>query len=226
MVTVNIVEAHDLARVYLGNVEVWGVNEVSLTVPRGQFLAILGPSRAGKSTLLNLLAAQDVASMGRVIVDGVSVTHLRGNELADFRRQRVGHVAQVTRLIPSLTVLRNVMLPLLPYRRACTFDLETRARELLIALELGAHAKQLPAMLSEGEAQRVSIARALINHPPLLLLDEPHLSLGRGADGAVLNLLDLLNREAGLSVILATRDQGVAEVADRVVRMEKGKLGG
>lgn len=224
MVTINIVEAHELSRVFLGNVEVWAVNEVTLTVPRGQFVAVLGPSRSGKSSLLNLLGAQDVASMGRLVVDGVSVTNLRGDELADFRRQRVGHVAQVARLIPSLTVLRNVMVPLLPYRRALRFDLETRARELLDALDLGAHAAQMPAMLSEGEAQRVAIARALINTPPLLLLDEPFINLGRGADGAVLNLLDRLNREAGLSVILATREQGVAEVADRVVRMDKGRL--
>ncbi len=226
MVTVNIVEAYELARVYLGDVEVWAVNEVSLTVPRGQFVAVLGPSRAGKTTLLNLLAAQDVASLGRVIVDGMSVTNLTGDERADFRRQRVGYVAQVTRLVPSFSVLRNVMLPLLPYPREVPFDLTTRARELLDALELGGHAGQLPGMLSEGEAQRVAIARALIGHPPLLLMDEPYLNLGRGADGAVLNLLDRLNREIGLSVILATRDQGVAEVADRVVRMDKGKLVG
>jgi len=162
--------------------------------------------------------------MGRVIVDGVSVTNLTGDERADFRRTRVGYVAQVTRLAPSLTVLRNVMLPLLPYARGMPYDLTTRARELLEALELGAHAGQLPSMLSEGQAQRVAIARALIARPALLLLDEPFLSLGRGTDGATLNLLDRLNRESGLSVILATRDQGVAEVADRIMRMDKGRL--
>jgi len=224
VVTVNIVETYELALVYLGKVEVWAVNEVSLTVPRGQFLAILGPSSAGKSSLLNLIGAQQTASMGRVIVDGVSVTNLTGDERADFRRTRVGYVAQVTRLAPSLTVLRNVMLPLLPYARGMPYDLTTRARELLEALELGAHAGQLPSMLSEGQAQRVAIARALIARPALLLLDEPFLSLGRGTDGATLNLLDRLNRESGLSVILATRDQGVAEVADLIVRMDKGRL--
>lgn len=224
MPTVNVVEAYGLARVFLGEVEVWAVNEIDLTVRRGEIVAILGPAGAGKTTLLNLLGAQDPPSLGRMVVDGVSVTNLRGNELADYRRERVGHVPQAPRMVPSLSVLRNVTLPLLPYRRQIDFDLEARARELLVALGLGGREAQYPSALADGDLERAAIARALINHPPLLLLDEPAASLGRGADGAVLNLLDRLNREYDLSVILATRDQGVAEVADRVVRMDKGLL--
>jgi putative ABC transport system ATP-binding protein len=222
--TVNIVEAYGLARVYLGDVEVWAVNEVDLIVRRGEIVAILGPAGAGKTTLLNLIGGYDPPSMGRVIVDGVSVTNIQGNELADFRRERVGHVPQVVRMIPSLSVLRNVTLPLLPYARQVDFDVEARARELLVALGLGGREGQYPSALADGDLERAAIARALINHPPLLLLDEPSASLARDADGAVLNLLDRLNRDVNLSVILATRDQAVAEVADRVVRMDKGVL--
>ncbi|MDW7992568.1 MAG: ATP-binding cassette domain-containing protein, partial [Anaerolineae bacterium] len=138
---------------------------VTLEIAAGEFVAITGPSGSGKSTLLNLIGTLDRPTSGRVVVDGVDVGTLRGNALADFRRERIGFVFQMFHLVPTLTALENVMLPLVPYRRGLKFRLEERARELLEAVGLGDRLHHLPGQLSGGEQQRVAIAPGSGQHP-------------------------------------------------------------
>jgi ABC-type lipoprotein export system ATPase subunit len=142
-----------------------GCNNHGLCGKKVAIVAIQGPSGSGKSTLLNLIGTLDQPTSGRITVDGVDVSSLRGNALADFRRQKIGFVFQLFNLVPALTAVENVMLPLLPYRRGLGFKLEERAQALLAEMGLSQRLRHLPGQLSGGEQQRVAIARALINHP-------------------------------------------------------------
>jgi ABC-type lipoprotein export system ATPase subunit len=223
-VSERIVEAHELTRVYRDGTAVRALDGVDLTVTTGEFLAIVGRSGSGKTTLLNLIGTLDRPSSGRLVIDGAEVSSLRGDALADFRRTRIGFVFQLFNLIPTLTALENVMLPLLPYRRRLPFRLADRAPELLAEMELGERLHHLPGQLSGGEQQRVAIARALINHPRLILADEPTGNLDSKMGEAILNLLHKLNRELGLTIILVTHDTAIAAHADRVVPLHDGKI--
>ncbi len=220
----DIVRTYELTAAYLDGPEIWAVNQVDLTVPRGQFLAIAGPSGAGKSTLLRLLAAREPPSFGRILVDGVDVGTLRGNSLADYRRERVGYLPHYPAMLPGLTVLENVVLPIWPQRRRWPDDPRTRARDLLDAVGLGTRLEQRAGRLSAGERERAGLARALVAAPPLLLLDEPTASLEHGSSGEIVGLLDRLNDREALTIIIATRSPHMASLADRVVHMEEGQL--
>lgn len=219
-----IVTTENLTKVYGDGAEARALDGVSLEVGDGEFLAITGPSGSGKTTLLNLIGTLDHPTSGRVVVDGADVNTLRGDALADFRRQKIGFIFQLFNLVPMLTALENVMLPLLPYRRGLSFNLKERAQELLEVVGLGERLHHLPGQLSGGEQQRVAIARALVNHPRLILADEPTGNVDSKVGQEIVDLLRRLNRELGLTVVLVTHDVALAAQADRMVALRDGRL--
>src|SRR5216683_1587460 len=197
------------------------LQEIDLEVQPGEFIAITGPSGCGKTTLLSLLGALDSPDSGEIWLDDIAVHSLRGPEAADFRRQQVGFVFQLYYLLPNLTALENVMVPLLPYRRKLGFDLRQRAGELLESVGLGDRLGHPPARLSGGEQQRVAIARALINHPKVVLADEPTGNLDPATGLEVLAVLRALQRSGKQTLVMVTHDPELAALADRRVHLEQ-----
>ncbi|WP_069802500.1 ABC transporter ATP-binding protein [Thermogemmatispora onikobensis] len=200
-----------------GPVEV--LHGLSFEVEGGELLAVTGPSGTGKTTLLMLLGALDRPDEGEIWLGEQAVHRLRGRAAADFRRRTVGFVFQLFYLLPHLTALENVMVPLLPYRRRLDFDLRTRATELLERVGMGHRLGYPPAKLSGGEQQRVAIARALIHSPQVLLADEPTGNLDPTTARNVLALLREVQRREGQMVIVATHDPQIATMADRQIRL-------
>jgi len=217
-----MIQATQLTRSFTEGTEVQALDGVDFNVEKGDFVAIVGPSGSGKSTLLNLLGTLDRPTSGTLAINGVNVSTLNDDALADFRRTHIGFVFQLFNLIPALTALDNVMLPLIPYKRGLDFDLEPRARDLLDQVGLGHRTTHLPSQLSGGEQQRVAIARALINNPVLLLGDEPTGNLDSHRGEEILALLQQLNREVGVTVIMVTHDLGIAARANRMVVLKDG----
>ncbi len=220
--TETMIIAEGLTKIYTDGTEVRALDGVGLSVERREFVAIMGPSGSGKSTLLNLIGTLDVPTAGHVIVEGVDVSTLQGNALADFRRAKIGFVFQLFSLVPILSAVENVMLPLIPYRRQCKFDLEGRARELLDAVGLVERASHLPSQLSGGEQQRVAIARALVNEPAIVLADEPTGNVDTRAGDEVMELLRQVCDDGGRTVVVVTHSPRVAAFADRVYFLKDG----
>jgi ABC-type lipoprotein export system ATPase subunit len=219
-----IVQTTALTKVYDDGVLVQALHEISLIVAEGEFLAIQGPSGSGKSTLLNLVGTLDWPSSGQIIVDNVDLSKLNGDDLADFRREKIGFVFQLFNLVPSLNALENVMLPLIPYRRGLKFNLKERSHQLLEKMGLGDRQLHMPGQLSGGEQQRVAIARALINTPRLILADEPTGNLDTKGGEEIVQFLCWLNREEKQTLVVVTHDNTVASQADRIVHMRDGRL--
>ncbi|HEX2884130.1 MAG TPA: ABC transporter ATP-binding protein [Candidatus Limnocylindria bacterium] len=218
-----ILEARDLTKVYRrGASEVRAVDGVSLDVEAGEFMAIMGRSGSGKTTLLDLLGCLLRPSDGELSIDGRSVIGASDGELATIRRERIGFVFQEFNLIPTLTAVENVLLPLRygPRRR----DGRARAGELLELVGLGERRTHRPTELSGGEQQRVAIARALVNDPAVILADEPTGELDSATSGRLMETLRALNRERGVTIIIVTHDAGVAGATDRVVRLSDGTV--
>lgn len=196
---------------------------VDLEIPKGDFLALMGPSGSGKTTLLNLLGGLDRPTRGRVEIDGVEISALGGARLARWRARNIGFVFQLYNLLPMLTAERNVELPLLLTRLSRA---ERRAR-VAIALKvvgLSDRARHKPRQLSGGQEQRVGIARAIVTDPMLLLCDEPTGDLDRKAGDEILELLQVLNREHGKTIVMVTHDPRAAACARRTLHLEKGVL--
>jgi putative ABC transport system ATP-binding protein len=219
-----LVQTQALNKTFEGGAQVRALEDVSLAVAEGEFLAILGPSGSGKSTLLNLIGTLDQPTSGKIVIHGVDLSTLHGDALADFRRETIGFVFQLFNLVPTLNALENVTLPLLPYRRRLRFNLERRARELLTTMGLEERLDHLPGQLAGGEQQRVAIARALINFPHLILADEPTGNLDMKTGQEIIELLRALNREKGLTLIVVTHDSAIASQADRIVCLRDGRL--
>ncbi len=216
------IELEGVSKRYLSNgAGVVALEAVSMEVPAGQIVAVMGPSGSGKSTLLHVVGAMDRPDEGRIEVDGREVTALSRGEQAGYRRT-IGFVFQRFHLLPALSVLDNVAAPALPYRTS--FDKFGRARELLDAVGLGDRAASFPARLSGGEQQRVAIARALINEPGLVLADEPTGNLDSTTGTEIMDLLVGLRVDRGLTVVVATHDPLVAARGDRVVRLRDGRV--
>ena len=194
---------------------------VTLDVAAGQVVAVTGPSGSGKSTLLGLIAGLDRPTAGSIVLDGVEITRLAEDDLARLRRDRIGFVFQAYHLIPTLTALENVAVPLELAGRA---DSLTRARALLDAVGLGERAHHYPAQLSGGEQQRVALARAVALRPRLLLADEPTGNLDTSTGAGVVDLLLALNREQGSTLLLVTHDAALADRAERVVALRDGRI--
>lgn len=214
-----MIQAEGLSKGY-GSTQ--ALKSASLRVDRGEWVAITGPSGSGKSTLLQLVGALDQPTGGKLTVDGVHLERLRGDALADYRFKTVGFIFQQYYLLPTMTALGNVMAPLLP--RKVDFNKRRKAMQLLESVGLGHKMASLPSQLSGGEQQRVCIARALVADPPVLLADEPTGALDPRSGMMVLDLIEQLRRERGLTVLMVTHDPGVAERADRQVRMVDGLL--
>lgn len=203
--------------------EVAVLRGIDVAVQQGEHVAIVGASGAGKSTFLRLCAALAWPTQGEVKIGaGCATTELRGSALARFRREQVGLVFQQFSLLPTLTALENVLLPLLPY---CPQRLlRKRAQSLLSEVGLGSRMNHYPSQLSGGEQQRVAIARALIAMPPLILADEPTGSLDATTGLQVIRLLDALCREHGCTLVVVTHDENIAACADRRLKMVEGRL--
>jgi putative ABC transport system ATP-binding protein len=217
-----MIRIHDVSMQYeLGEARVRVLDEVNLAVARGERVAITGPSGSGKTTLLLLLAGLERPSGGSVELDGVRIDRLSADELADLRRDHVGIVFQSFHLIPGLTALENVALPL---DIAGKRDTRARARELLAAVGLTERQAHYPAQLSGGEQQRVAIARALAHSPKLLLADEPTGNLDDRTGESVAELLFELNEREKTTLVLVTHNRELAARCDRVLRLHEGAL--
>jgi putative ABC transport system ATP-binding protein len=218
-----LIQIENVTRAYtMGARTLYALREVSLTIHAGEFLAIVGPSGSGKSTLLNLMGGIDKPTTGRVCVSGIEISALRENALARWRGENVGIVFQFFQLLPTLTALENVLLPL-ELRNALPGARRARALEALARVGLQDHAHQLPSELSGGEQQRVAIARALINDPPILLADEPTGNLDTQTSEQVIRLFSDLHR-AGKTIVLVTHEHALAQVASRLAFMRDGRI--
>jgi len=201
--------------------EVTAAGQISFTIEAGAFVALTGASGSGKSTMLHLIGAIERPDSGVITVNGTEVTALRGAALADYRRT-VGFVFQRYNLLPGLTALDNVIAPVLPYRTG--WDKRDRARSLLAAVGLAGRERSLPARMSGGEQQRIAIARALINTPPLLLADEPTGNLDSATAADILDLLAQLRAEHDMTIILASHHPQIAARAERLIRLRDGAV--
>lgn len=217
-----IVQIRGLSKFYAEGERTRAVLEaVDLDIQEGEFLVLLGKSGSGKSTLLNLLSGIDQADSGSVVIDGIDITHLDERRLTLFRREHIGIIFQFFNLIPTLTILENVTLPL---ELSGQSNGEKRARSLLEAVELGSRADDFPDKLSGGEQQRVAIARALVNKPALVLADEPTGNLDEETGKLILALLLELTRDAGRTLIMATHSPEIVPLADTVCQIHDHKL--
>ena len=218
------VEAHEVTRTYqLDGLAVPALRGVSLTVPAGDYAAIVGPSGSGKSTLMHLLGGLDRPTTGTLRIAGRSVTELSATELARLRNRTIGFVFQAFHLLPRTTAVDNVALPLV-YGGARAGERRRRAAEMLDRVGLAHRLRHRPNQLSGGEQQRVAIARALVTGPSLLLADEPTGNLDSLSGQEVLALLQNLQRQFGTTVLMVTHDPKAAAVCDRILTMEDGRL--
>ena len=204
-----------------GNRTVEILRGINLTIPSGQIVAIMGASGSGKSTLLGLLAGLDSPTGGEVLLDGVEISGMEEDELAQLRGRKLGFVFQSYQLVPTLTAFENV---LLPYELNGEGDGRARARELLERVGLNGREDHYPVQLSGGEQQRVALARAFVMQPPIILADEPTGNLDSVNGGHVLELLLELNRSAGTTLVLVTHDEAVAAFADRRITLKDGMV--
>ena len=218
----NILEVQNLSKTYgKGDTMVKALDNVSLSVQKGEFVAIVGPSGSGKSTLLHILGGVDTPTSGKVIINGTDISQLDETALAIFRRRQIGLIYQLYNLIPILTVEENMTLPLLLDGRKPD---KKQVEYLLHTLGLEKRINHLPNQLSGGQQQRVSIGRALINNPALMLADEPTGNLDSENTKEIIALLRRFNRDFNQTVVIITHDENIAVSADRVIQIEDGHI--
>ena len=215
--------AEHLTKTYgSGDATVTAVDNISFQIREGEFIGIMGESGAGKSTLLGMMGAMNAPSSGRLIVDDIDVYGLRQEQRADFRREFLGFIFQSFHLVPYLTVIENVMLPLTVVK-AGNREKQAMAQEALRQVGLAEKARRLPNQISGGESERVAIARAIVNEPPVLLADEPTGNLDTKTTREIMELLLQLNRD-GMTIIMVTHSPDCAGYAQRIMRVSDGKL--
>jgi len=214
--------ARDLTKEYRsGDNKLAVLRDVSFSIPQGSFVAIVGPSGSGKTTLLGLLAGLDTPTRGQVLLDNADLTALSEDQRAKLRGEKVGFVFQSFQLIPTLTALENVQVPLELRGDSGAAD---RAGELLHRVGLGDRLHHFPMQLSGGEQQRVAIARAFSNAPRILFADEPTGNLDSDTGGRIVELLEALNRESNATIVLVTHDHALASHAQRIIRLSDGRV--
>ena len=220
----HLIELRDVCKIYSEGLEseVRALDGVSLTIDRGEFVAVVGQSGCGKSTLMNVLGCLDIPTRGTYLLDGTDVQELSDGQLSRIRNQEIGFIFQQYNLIQTLTVQENVELPLI-YRGIDPIDRKELALEALNRVGLADRRKHYPTQMSGGQQQRVAIARAISAHPPIIMADEPTGALDSRTGQQVLQFLRQLNRE-GSTVILITHDDGIAATAPRRVRLSDGKV--
>lgn len=217
-----LMQIQHLSKVYgQGENQVRAVDDISFTVEKGEFLAIIGPSGSGKSTLLHILGGVDRPTSGKVFVDGQDVYAQNEDQLAIFRRRQVGLIYQFYNLIPVLNVVENMTLPVLMDGRQVN---QERLEELLDVLGLRGREKYLPNQLSGGQQQRVSIGRALMNAPAVVLADEPTGNLDSKNSQEIVELLKMSNKKCGQTLVIITHDENIALQAHRVIAIEDGRI--
>lgn len=217
-----LLKIENLSKIYgKGDAEVKALDNVSLTVEKGEFVAIIGSSGSGKSTLLHIVGGVDVPTSGKVYLDGQDVYAQNAENLAIFRRRQVGLIYQFYNLIPTLTVVENITLPVMMDRRKVN---EKRLEELLSLLGLSDRRSHLPNQLSGGQQQRVSIGRALMNAPSVMLADEPTGNLDSKNSAEIISLLKQSNKQYRQTLIIVTHDENIALQANRIIGIADGKI--
>jgi putative ABC transport system ATP-binding protein len=219
-----LIDVRNLRKTYqLGEVTVNALVGVTAGIERGSYVAIMGPSGSGKSTFMNLLGCLDQPSSGQYLLDGIPVESLNRDQLAEIRNQKIGFVFQNFNLLPRMNALENVELPLL-YKDTDTPDADTQAEHALALVGLAGRERSLPTQLSGGQQQRVAIARSLINHPEILLADEPTGALDSRTSAEIMSVFQQLNRTQGITIVLVTHSDEIAEHADRIIGFRDGNI--
>jgi len=218
-----VIVLRGVSKQFDGKRKVTALERVDLTIERGELVALVGPSGSGKSTMLNLIGALDHATTGEIEIDGVTLSSLNDDDLTRVRRDKIGFIFQFFNLLPTLTCLENVSLPL-HLRGWARTKIDERARELLTLVQLGARLDHLPDELSGGERQRVAIARALSVYPPILLADEPTGNLDTATGVEILKLIHDLHTRLGATVLMVTHDPAVAESCERTIHIRDGRI--
>lgn len=224
MISNAVIDVRDVTKeLKLGNHTIHALRGVRMSVEQGEMVGIVGPSGSGKSTLLGILGGLDTPTKGTVHLDGVDISRMNENQLTEIRNQKIGFIFQFFNLIPTLTALENVALPI-QFANHAKHKPMPRAKELLRQLGLGDRMNHRPNQLSGGQQQRVAIARALANEPPLLLADEPTGNLDSESSDAVLQSLQSIRQNTGTTIILVTHDPGLAAQSDRVLVLKDGQI--
>lgn len=219
-----VIALQDIRRVYdLGEVKVEALKGVSLEIPQGQFVALMGTSGSGKSTMLNILGCLDRPTSGVYRLDGVDVSTFSPAQRADIRNQKIGFIFQSFNLLPRTSVWENVEAPML-YSGVPKAERARRIEAALNVVGIPEKAKALPNQLSGGQQQRVAVARALVNHPAILLADEPTGNLDSATSEEIMRFLQNLNREKGLTLVMVTHEHDIAAYATRILHMKDGHL--
>ncbi len=221
----NVVRVEHVCKDYhLGEQTVRALDDVSISIEEGVFLAIAGPSGSGKSTLLNLIGCIDTPTSGRIVIDGNDVSGQSPDQLADLRARTIGFIFQTFNLLPVLSAEENVEYPLLQMREISRAQRRERVARLLETVGLSRYAKHRPNQLSGGQRQRVAIARALVTRPRIVLADEPTANLDHKTGEGILVLMQEINRRSGTTFIFSTHDKKVMSKANRLIRIEDGRV--
>ncbi len=219
-----LIEADKISKKYtLGDVEVNALRDVSLTIDKGEFVSIMGASGSGKSTFMNILGCLDKPTSGRYLLEGIDISGLDRDELAEIRNVKIGFVFQGFNLLPRTQAIENVELPMF-YKGVATQERAERAMDALSMVGLETRAKHYPNQLSGGQQQRVAIARALVNEAPIILADEPTGNLDTKTSVEIMDLFQRLNVENGITIILVTHESDIAEWSRRTIRFMDGQL--
>jgi putative ABC transport system ATP-binding protein len=220
----SLIQVQDLFKVYhLGEVEVEALRGVTLSIKKGEFVAIMGASGSGKSTFMNILGFLDQPSRGQYLLEGINGEHLLRDELAEIRNQRIGFVFQGFNLLARTSALENVELPLI-YGKVTTSKRKALAQKALSTVGLRGREHHHPSQLSGGEQQRVAIARALVNEPSILLADEPTGNLDSKTGMEIMDIFQRLNRDLGITIIMVTHEPDIASVAKRNILFKDGSV--
>tara|TARA_X000000950_G_C13912250_1_gene659455 strand:- start:74 stop:760 length:687 start_codon:yes stop_codon:yes gene_type:complete len=219
----NIIELKNIFKIYtLGKTKLYALNGVDLSIQKSDYLALMGPSGSGKSTLMNIIGALDTASSGTYILNQQEINQLNDNDLAQIRNKEIGFVFQSFNLLPRMTAIENVAIPLIYAGISKTERLE-RAEKALNSVGLSDRMSHKPNELSGGQRQRVAIARSLINNPSIILADEPTGNLDSKSSADIMNIFAEIN-EQGNTVVMVTHEEDIAQNAKRIVRMRDGKI--
>jgi putative ABC transport system ATP-binding protein len=218
------VKVANISKIYeTGEIEVKALENVSFSLEKGEFVAIVGPSGSGKSTLMNILGTIDKPTQGEVYIDGVATSKMNGDELAEFRNKKLGFVFQAYNLIAGLDAEKNVELPLMTTNMPDS-ERKKKAEKLLVQLGLGERLRLRPTRLSGGEQQRVALARALVNDPTLILADEPTGNLDTKSGEEVIKLLRSISKTGKVTIVMVTHNLDITEYCDRIIHIKDGKL--
>lgn len=219
-----IIETHEITKTYrLGDIALNALNNVSLNIEKGEFIAIMGPSGSGKSTFMNILGCLDKPTSGRYLLEGIDVANMNRDELASIRNKKIGFVFQGFNLLPRTSALENVELPLL-YDGLPAKERAERAAAALATVGLAGRENHHPNQLSGGQQQRVAIARALVNNAPIILADEPTGNLDTKTSAEIMELFDRLNRESNITIILITHEHDIAAYSRRTIKFLDGRI--